>query len=163
MMRWPIGGLLLAAALLAGCDDGGGASSLDTDVYGDDMPDDFPAGSCRGTTGSGTDGCDTDGTTTGEAAASTSTPAEACLAEGCTGQGVCAATWDVETEQRGPFECRFTCIPLLDETSWCSNDASCCDATARCTGRGYCVLDEDDASSGSSSTGAGSSSTGTGA
>lgn len=140
------------------CDD----ASAEGESYADEMPDDFPADNCRAT-GGDTDGCDTDGTS--------STTAEGgvdgeCLVEGCIGQSVCVAPWDAESQTRGEFECRFACIPLVDETSWCSDGASCCDAAARCTDRGYCVLEDEGTGSGSSgdgSTGGGDTSTGGGA
>ena len=139
--------MFAATMLLAmACDAGG---------FTDEMPDDLPAGQCDATS-TGED-CETGGETseTSSSSSSSSTtgePAVDCRVDGCTGQGVCAASWDVETEVRGEFECRFACVPLLDDGAWCSDDASCCDAAARCTERGYCVL-EDDAQGGSTSTG----------
>lgn len=158
--RW-----LLALSLLwsVGCDadsaaDGGG----DTDVFGDDMPDDFPAGSCAETMG---EDCETDGDGAGVGGGGSTTGADAdCVADGCVGQGVCAAPWDETTEQLGDFECRFSCIPLLDDSSWCANDDACCDTGARCTDRGYCVLEGSGGSTGTGgedTDGAGSDTDGT--
>ena len=139
--RW----LMLALLLSAACDDAGGG-------FTDEMPDDLPAGRCDETS-TGED-CETGGQAGSSSSSSSSSsgePASDCLVDGCMGQGVCAAAWDAEAEVRGSFECRFACVPLLDDSAWCSDDASCCDAGARCTGRGYCILEE----SGSTSTGGG--------
>ncbi|MGH1344027.1 MAG: hypothetical protein ACRBN8_20885 [Nannocystales bacterium] len=135
---------LSLVVLLAGCGSTAGASDLS-----DEMPEDLPAGGCRdtdvaGTSGGGTgglEGCD-QATTTGPAGSGT-TGTEAdpeCAGAGdCDdGAGACVADW--EAGERGPFTCRFVCIPTLDETSWCSDDASCCDAAASCTPRGYCIV-----------------------
>lgn len=119
--------------------------------FTDEMPDDLPAGSCRDTdaedcaTSTGEQGS-TGGTTTG---GSTSEPvADDCDgSETCLGEDACVAIWDAQAESRGPFQCQFACIPLLDEATWCSDDASCCDPSAVCTERGYCVLEESDAGS----------------
>lgn len=147
---------IVAAALLVGCDTGDTTAAGDdneTDAFGDVMPDDLPAGNC-GVESSDED-CETDGSSTGLGDSTTGGPEGDCLVNGCTGQGVCAAEWNAETEERGPFECRFSCIPLVDDTSWCSNAASCCDSEAVCTERGYCVLGE--GADGSSGSGDGSS------
>ncbi len=158
--RW-----ILALGLLGGCAD---STAAEGDSFSDYMPEDLPAGGCRDTerpdgepTG-GLESCDTDATTTttGDAAASSSGTAsdDACQAsEDCNGTESCAATWDAQTQTRGPLACQFACIPALDDASWCSDDEACCDVDARCTERGYCVLDED-----GSSTGEGSGSSGTG-
>lgn len=148
--------LLLLASLCACATELNAASDLS-----DEMPEDLPAGGCRdtdvGTTGgsgSGTDGleaCDA-ATTTGLATTSGTTGESApeCEGEGdCEGAGACVAAW--ADGERGPFQCQFACIPTLDESSWCSDDASCCDADAACTLRGYCLVAGD--SNGGSSTG----------
>lgn len=125
----------------------GGSGAFTT--FSDDMPDDLPAGGCRDT-----EGCETEGTESGGAFGTTGgsvVDSECELSEECDGAGACVATWD--DGDRGPFECRFACIPTLDETSWCSDDASCCEESDVCTPRGYCVPSEDD---GSGSTGGGS-------
>ena len=140
--RWKT--LALVVLFATACDDAGG--------FTDEMPDDLPAGMCD-ETGTGAD-CETGGQASASSSSSstttTSEPASDCLVDGCVGQAVCAATWDAEAEVRGAFECRFACVPLLDDSAWCSDDASCCDAGARCTGRGYCILE-----GGSTSTGGG--------
>jgi len=145
---------LVLLGLAVGCDAGSDSYAGDTDVFGDDMPDDLPAGNC----GEGNDNeeCDTEGDSAGVVSTSGDAAAD-CLSDGCVGEGVCAADWDPESETRGEFACRFACVPLLDDTAWCSNDASCCDAMARCTERGYCVLDDDDGSTGGDSSGGDSS------
>ena len=128
--------------------------------FTDEMPDDLPAGSCRDTdpedcetsTGDASSG---DATSTG--GGTTEPVVDDCDgSEACLGGDACVAAWDPEAEARGPFQCQFACIPLLDEATWCSDDASCCDATAVCTERGYCVLEESE----SGSSGGGSSGTG---
>lgn len=128
----------------AGCDaaSSDAAASQDTDVFGDDMPDDLPAGNCG--EDSSDEDCETDGDSAGSADSTTGSVDSDCLVDGCMGQGVCAAEWDMDDEARGEFECRFACIPLLDDSSWCGDDDSCCEAGARCTERGYCVLDDSD-------------------
>ncbi|MBV1861236.1 MAG: hypothetical protein KUG77_22655 [Nannocystaceae bacterium] len=147
--------LVVPALLLAGCDSSDSTDVSDTDVFGDDMPGDFPAGSCAATMGGA---CETDGGSSGlgEGSSTAGDPAD-CVVDGCVGQGVCVAPWDESAEQLGEFECRFSCVPLLDDASWCANDDTCCDAQARCTDRGYCVLD-----GGDGSTGSGGGETGTG-
>ena len=138
--------LLLLTVAPLGCDaDATADGGADTDVFGDHMPDDLPAGNCGGVVGA--QNCDTDGDSAGVADGSTGVGEANCLVDGCMGQGVCAASWDAEAEVRGDFECRFACIPLLDDGSWCSDDASCCDANAHCTNRGYCVLGDDESGS----------------
>jgi len=141
---------LLLLVLLAGCGSESPRSGLS-----DEMPEDLPAGGCRDTDAGATDG-DTDGLEGCDAASSTglatgsSTTAELdseCAGEGdCDGAGACVADW--EEGERGPFRCQFACIPTLDETTWCSDDASCCETAATCTPRGYCVIVDDSAGGG---------------
>jgi hypothetical protein len=101
----------------------------------DEMPDDFPAGACRDTD---TDACETGSSSSGTQG---QVPADTCnSSEDCFGSGACVAAWDPEDGTRGPYTCQFMCVPLVDETTWCTDDAACCDAQARCTARGYCVL-----------------------
>lgn len=147
MRRW----ILVCALGLAAC--GGGTSNDDgaaSSSFGDEMPDDLPAGGCRDT-----EGCDA-ATTSGTGSGNSSGTAESeCVgSDDCDGAGACGASWDGDA--RGPFSCRFACIPTLDEASWCSDDASCCDDGAECTPRGYCVLTEADETGSSSGTGSGS-------
>lgn len=121
----------------------------------DEMPDDLPAGACRDTdpddcatsTGFVSSGGTSEGTSTGA-------PADGCAgSESCLGDGVCVAAWDADAQARGSFECQFACVPVLDETTWCSDDASCCDTGTVCTARGYCVYADDTGTSGSSTGG----------
>ena len=49
--------------------------------------------------------------------------------------GFCVAPFDPDTLQRSPRTCQFMCVPLLDDTLWCSDDAACCDEDATCTER----------------------------
>ena len=91
----------------------------------DYMDDDVPAGTCEDTEG---DACETGGA--GDACMST---------EQCGGDFVCAATFNGDI---GTFECQSACIPTMDETQWCMDDAACCDDAASCGPRGYCMIDE---------------------
>ncbi|MEM6295112.1 MAG: hypothetical protein AAGA54_27825 [Myxococcota bacterium] len=156
-----IAALLVAA--LGGCS---GDVQAEGDSFSDYMPDDLPAGGCRDTdraedepTG-GLESCDTDATTStgaAETGSSSGGPESSDACEGsqdCNGNESCAATWDPQAQARGPLACQFACIPALDDASWCSDDAACCDAAARCTERGYCVVeDETGGSTGGGSTG----------
>ena len=125
--------LALGALFVSGCFAPGSIS--------DEMPDDLPAGSCRDTD---TDACETSSSTSDDGddgAPDTTAAPDACSnTEACFGSSVCVAAWDDEADARGPFECRFACVPLLDEAAWCSDDASCCDPQATCSSRGYCVV-----------------------
>ena len=121
----------------------------------DEMPEDLPAPQCEDTD---TDACagatGSDEIDTGEpsgTSSSTGLPqADECEdTNACLGDGACVATWDTATTSRGPFECRFACVPTLDDSAWCSDDASCCEAAATCTARGYCILDESEGTSSS--------------
>jgi hypothetical protein len=136
-------GWIVVTLGLAGC--GSDATSLQY------MDDDFPAGGCRDTEGAGTTSCDTDALPATDDMSNTggTTDTNACAAsDDCIG-GHCVAPWDPATEARGEFTCEFACIGELDERRWCSDDASCCDTAARCTARGYCIVE----GSGGSSTG----------
>ena len=143
-----LGPTLLGAtlALVLGC---GADESLSDVGYMDE--DTFP-GNCAG---SGTDGCDTDGTGVATTTASDTTGAESgCRgSEDCMG-GYCAADFDPDRAQADEPQCRFTCLPLLDEASWCVDDTSCCDPDAICTVRGYCLLPEDATTTADPATGA---------
>ncbi len=115
--------------------------------FTDEMPDDLPAGNCPDTDAedcvtTSTSGAESGGESSSSSSSSTSgTPADDCQgSDGCLGEDACVAAWDGEAEARGAFACQFACVPLLDESLWCSDDVSCCDADAVCTGRGYCVL-----------------------
>ncbi len=146
--------ILLSLVFLGACAGQSAASDLS-----DEMPEDLPAGGCRDTDAAATSGAGTDGledcdaaTSTGLATGSSTTAGvdSECVGEGdCDGAGACVAEW--EEGERGPFRCQFACIPTLDEATWCSDDASCCDAAATCTPRGYCVIVGD--AGGDSSTG----------
>lgn len=131
---------LVFTLLLTGCFD----PTQDGGTLDDYDDDDLPSGVCRDT-GTDTDPCDTDGTTVGDTDDTVSgTTADAIedeceVSTECTG-GFCAAPFDPDTLQRAPKECQFMCVPLLDDTLWCSDDAACCDEDATCTERGYCVL-----------------------
>ena len=68
-----------AALLLGACDDStAGGGLADTDVFGDAMPDDFPAGSCAETMGAD---CETEGDSAGMPGGTTTADAAAdCVA-----------------------------------------------------------------------------------
>jgi len=89
----------------------------------DYMDDDVPAGTCEDTEG---DACETGGA--GDACMST---------QQCGGDFVCTATFNGDI---GTFECQSACIPTMDETQWCMDDAACCDDAASCGPRGYCMI-----------------------
>lgn len=63
----------------------------------------------------------------------------------CDGEEICAAAFDPSRGGVQVFECRepSRCVPLDDDTQWCGDDAACCDPSATCTSRGYCVLSSD--------------------
>ncbi len=133
---------LVLPLLLVGCFAPDSENGTTVNDYEDD---DLPSGVCRDTA-TDTDPCDTEGTTIGDTdgdLATTSGTGEAaadrCQASSDCMGGFCAAGFDPDTLQRSPKTCQFMCVPLLDDTLWCSDDASCCDANATCTERGYCV------------------------
>lgn len=157
---------------------------LGVTACGDDLPDPPEAGmssSSSGTTGPGTLTIDPSSTSTGttaastdEAGASTTTgsgpstvgiPDECTLSSECLDGEVCVAPFDQEAgpEGKGANECVSECVVIMDEDRWCADAAACCDPTAECTDRGYCVVpgdtggSESSGSASSGSTGGGSS------
>lgn len=145
-MRW----YYLPLALLVAC-----ASDTANDVSADTIgydPDDLPAPSCAtggGGTGGNTGGatgvreCETSGNLMSGGPAdltgSSGEAVDACdVSDGCDGAR-CVAVYDPELQTRGVFECVFTCVPELDDASWCADDSACCDAKTTCNERGYCV------------------------
>lgn len=153
--------VVVAAMAIAACSDPGRTEAQSSVGWMDD--DDFP-GSCRGTGtdgGTDTDPCDTDGTGDAPVGAATdgaaTEPQAGCRASTeCMG-GSCAAPYDPDNQQRGSFECRFVCVPNLDEQSWCADDSSCCDPQATCTARGYCLVEPTGSSGDSTSSTGGTS------
>jgi hypothetical protein len=139
---------MVVGLLLVGCSE----SAL---VGGTYMEDDPPAGTCEDTDAAE---CETGGQ--GDDCASSAE---------CGGNLVCGATFDGDI---GRFQCQAACVPTMDESRWCIDDAACCDTTASCGPRGYCMISEDvdtgvdtgtgTGTSGDASTGAGSTDTGTG-
>ena len=128
---------ILALGLLSfGCDgDSEPLSDQSGPNYSDEMPEDLPAGGCW------SDDCEEGGSSGGVDAAPSAAEQEAAACQGsddCTGVGACVAGF--HDGLRGGFECHFACVPSLDESSWCGDDASCCDPDAVCTARGYCVV-----------------------
>lgn len=144
----------VVVALGLACDGGTdeGTSAAGPGGLSDEMPEDLPAGECR-EGGTDAEDCESGSTSTG-GSGSTSGQAgdaempECTVSDDCQGAGACAADW--EDGVRTPFSCRFTCIPTLNETAWCGDDASCCDADAVCTPRGYCIVPESEEDSGGS-------------
>lgn len=130
------------------------------DSLTDEMPEDFPEGSCQDTdadacaSSSGT--TVTEASTTGEGSSTAAVSDDCESTQACLGEDVCVAEWDAEAGSRDPFSCRFACVPLLDESAWCSDDAACCDAAAQCTERGYCLLLQSDDDGGDGTTAEGS-------
>ncbi len=137
----------LGGFAMSACDDGGG------DLV-DEMPDDLPAGNC-GVASGGQQECETDGTSSATASAggttTTGVSGECQSSADCLGNDVCVASWNAQTQTPGEAECSFSCIPNYDDAQWCSDDAACCDPEATCAGRGYCVLSNEGADSGSTS------------
>ena len=152
---------VFAGLLVAGCAGEGD--------FTDEMPDDLPAGQS-----------DTDGTSTGaavtisggvptslsssdaEASTTTGSMSGCQSSEDCLGNDVCVASWDAETQTHGEPECSFSCIPSLDDASWCADATACCDPEAICTERGYCVPPQEPGAADSSSGGDEGGSTSTG-
>jgi hypothetical protein len=134
--------LIVVGLVFAGC----GSAELS-----DYMDEDLPAGQCKETEG---DVCETGGE--GDQCGST---------QDCGGDLICAAQFNGDI---GRFECQDVCIPTMDETRWCMDDAACCDAAATCGPRGYCMIDGgvgetvDEASGGSEGAGTTTSGTDTG-
>jgi hypothetical protein len=121
-------------------------------MFGDDsadggivepMPEPMPDWNECATEGDG-DAC------SGSSGSGSADDAPCSSSEECAGDR-CVAPYDPATEELGPFACQFTCVPDLDDTQWCSDDAACCNESATCTARGYCVLE--DPTGGSSSSG----------
>jgi hypothetical protein len=140
---------------------------------GDDLPD-APIGgmsSSSSTTGPGSLTIDPSTTSTGvatdEAGTTTTTgsgpttvgiPDECLLSAHCPDGEVCVAPFDQEAgpEGKGAYECVIECVELMDEDRWCADAAACCDPTAACTDRGYCVHPEETGGSEDSGTTGGS-------
>lgn len=156
---------LLAGLLLAACDVSETASAQDAgDDFTDEMPEDLPAGNgCDASTGAGSEECEEIGSTGGIGAVPEDALELGCVAsEDCDGAGACVAAY--EDGVRGDFACQFACVPTLDESAWCRDDASCCEPGAVCTARGYCVLADgaEDSTTGGSGTGGSGGTGGTG-
>lgn len=133
---------ILFVSLVVACFDPPQNDGDSLNQYDDD---DLPSGSCRDT-GTDTEPCDTEGTSVGDTDTDTSTPSttgdaveDACQASTECSGGVCVASFDPATLQRGPLDCRFMCVPDYDDASWCADASACCTAGATCTQRGYCV------------------------
>jgi hypothetical protein len=131
-------------ALGIGCGDDGVSS--DGGSLGVPIDEDLPAYACGDTdTDTGGEGdteeCETDGTSGATAGDTTETGdegADECVSSEECGGGVCVAPFD---EARGPYACEFVCVANLDDAIWCADDGACCDPGARCTNRGYCVVE----------------------
>lgn len=145
---------------------------------GDDLPDATPpvGASSSGTTGLGgstsivvtgvstsTEPASTDEggrTTTTDGPSSVGIPDECAVSSDCADGELCVAPFDQSAgpEGKGAYECVSDCVVMMDEDRWCADAAACCDPSAECTDRGYCVY-PDDTTGGSE--GDGSSSGGT--
>ncbi|MFO0633180.1 MAG: hypothetical protein U0168_10045 [Nannocystaceae bacterium] len=116
--------LAVSWACLAGC----GADKEDAgagDDYTDPYMDEPLPPACRETT---TGPCETDGEVE-----------DACeQSSDCADGEACLADFDGD---RAAFRCVQACVPTLDESQWCTDDTSCCDAAAHCSPRGYCLVD----------------------
>jgi hypothetical protein len=146
-MAWLRWGSVCLTVALASCssDDSGGDGSASGGTLMDDLP---PSTNCPG--GSDTGGCQEDGGASASASAGGSGSCQSA-ADCMVGEG-CLAPFDGEI---GEFVCRPGCIGMMDEDWWCADASACCDPSATCTMRGYCVPSEDD-SDGSSSNGSSS-------
>lgn len=138
-MRQMLGALAVLLAL--GCDADDGRSTQDAEtVYGEEMPEDLPAGGCREDVDP--EDCDVErsssGPSDGESSQRDGDASECEVSDDCGGAGSCVAVWD--GDERSAFACRLSCIETLDEAAWCRDDDACCDADATCTQRGYCVV-----------------------
>ena len=141
--------LLAAVLAFVGCDDDGGTTVDGGGSHGgfsDEMPEDLPAGGCDENPDdceSGDEGGESSSGGVDASAQGEPDPAPCELSTDCNGAGACVASF--EDGERGDYVCRFACVPTLDESAWCRDDASCCDPAATCTARGYCVvLDAED-------------------
>lgn len=146
---------------------------------GDDLPDapmEGMSSSSSGTTGPGSLTIDPSTTSTGVATSSTddeagntttttgSGPSTVGIPDECTQSAecldgeVCVAPFDQEAgpEGKGAYECVSECVGIMDEARWCADAAACCDPTAECTDRGYCVHPEETGGSEGSGTTGGS-------
>ncbi len=102
--------------------------------------------SCHGSTGTQ---CDTDGPMDDQCRSS----------DDCPGSAVCVAPYG---DARGYYVCQALCVPLQDDTQWCADDAACCDSSARCSARGYCLQSDRGSTSTATSDGSTGASTSTG-
>jgi hypothetical protein len=115
--------LAASVVLLSACYD------ADDSAGGDDFVDPYMdeplPPSCRETT------------STGCGESSESGEVDACEASTqCPADQVCLGAFDGD---RSPFICTASCVPTESESEWCTDDASCCDANAHCSPRGYCL------------------------
>ena len=141
-MRWHH--WIAVSALAAGCDKQDRSAGAD-DLY---MGDDVPSGHCMGETGP----CDTDGDEDAQGDSSGASPKPAggtCEATMQCDVGLtCMATFDGDI---GEFECQSSCIEDEDESRWCIDDESCCNAGSVCSPRGYCRAGDAEETSGEAS------------
>lgn len=152
---------------------------LGTLACGDDLPSPPGMAESTSTTGTGSTGVATwppMGTSTGiasseEGGGSSSTtghttvgvPDECQITMDCPAGELCVAPFDQSAgpEGKGALACVAECVAIMDEDRWCADAAACCDPTAECTDRGYCVYPGDTDTDGSSSGGTGTTGTGT--
>jgi hypothetical protein len=95
----------------------------------------------------GDDASTSSGTESGDAGSS-------CNGEMCSADTFCVAPY--ANAVRGPFACVDACVGPMDEDHWCFDASACCDPTATCTIRGYCIAPGGGSSSDDGGTTAGS-------
>ncbi len=141
----------VAAATLAGCNDGSGASETDgappaapeTTAGGttEPTPTTDPATTSTATTGAAVEACcEPDGD--GFSCSACSDPEQSCAAEREIGV----------LPEASDFFCQDTCVPTDTAGLWCADDASCCDPDATCQSDGVCRGPADDTDSGGDDT-----------
>ena len=151
---------VLVASSLTACPTDPGSSSSDQGSLSGDASSTAAVATFSTTTG------DELGDTSGSAGPSTSAPADTStggegngcnVANPCDAGGFCVAPY--ADNDRGDFACVENCVEPGDENSWCFDAAACCDPTASCTERGYCVAPggSDGSSSDAGTGGSGSS------
>lgn len=117
--RWS----LLSCCFAAGCfaaDEGGFAG----ESY---MVPDQPPYNCM------------DGSSSGACETTADAAIECRGSSDCPGDEICTASFDGDI---GRFRCESLCVVNEDQSSWCFDDAACCDTNAVCT-RGLCIAGED--------------------
>jgi len=136
------------ALILTGACDSGPDSQANFGNGGAFMEEDVPAGACGSSSGGDQDGNETAGSDSGgncdlslDAPTDGVTFVDACSASlECPPANVCVAVFD--RDERMAFACRPSCVPTMDDRSWCADSQACCDPGAVCSPRGYCLIPE---------------------